>query len=141
MTKQLFDSGFDWCPPDARAGEFYKLRIKDLSPTQFAVGKAEVAVRTVRLRKKYNKDPGKLHDYLSQICTSGPPAPDLARELRVNPATVAKAYQRLTEAGVLTVRRGEGTFVAERAANRTGQRRDVNQHGRFVVDLRVVHGV
>jgi DNA-binding transcriptional regulator YhcF (GntR family) len=31
----------------------------------------------------------------------------------VNPATVAKAYQRLVEAGVLATRRGEGTFVAE----------------------------
>ena len=60
MTRQLFDSGFDWCPPDARAGDFYKLRVKDLSPTQFAVGKAEVAVRTAGLRKKYNKDSGKL---------------------------------------------------------------------------------
>ncbi len=38
---------------------------------------------------------------------------DLARQLMVNPATVAKAYQRLCEAGVLTVRRGEGTSVAE----------------------------
>lgn len=46
----------------------------------------------------------------------GGPVPsvrDLARDLRVNPATVAKAYQRLTDAGILTVRRGEGTFVAE----------------------------
>lgn len=41
-----------------------------------------------------------------------PSVRDLARELRVNPATVAKAYQRLTEAGLLEVRRGEGTFVA-----------------------------
>jgi GntR family transcriptional regulator len=40
---------------------------------------------------------------------------ELARELRVNPATVAKAYQRLTDAGLLRVRRGEGTFVAERS--------------------------
>jgi len=47
---------------------------------------------------------------------AGTPVPsvrDLARELRVNPATVSKAYQRLTDAGVLTVRRGEGTFVSE----------------------------
>ncbi len=46
----------------------------------------------------------------------GAPVPsvrDLARDLRINPATVAKAYQRLTEAGVLAVRRGEGTYVAE----------------------------
>jgi len=40
-----------------------------------------------------------------------PSVRDLARDLRVNPATVAKAYQRLTEACVLEVRRGEGTFV------------------------------
>jgi len=52
----------------------------------------------------------------SSALRPGAPVPsvrDLASELRVNPATVAKAYQRLTEAGVLTVRRGEGTFVAE----------------------------
>jgi GntR family transcriptional regulator len=41
-----------------------------------------------------------------------PSVRDMARSLRVNPATVAKAYQRLADAGVLTVRRGEGTFVA-----------------------------
>ena len=46
-----------------------------------------------------------------------PPGPlpsvrELARELQVNPMTVSKAYQRLTEDGVLEVRRGEGTFVA-----------------------------
>src|SRR5690349_25136253 len=46
----------------------------------------------------------------------GAPVPsvrDLARDLRVNPNTVARAYQRLTEAGVLVVKRGEGTFVAD----------------------------
>src|SRR6476660_1875697 len=42
-----------------------------------------------------------------------PSVRDLAKELRVNPATVAKAYQRLADAGVLTVRRGEGTYVAD----------------------------
>ena len=41
-----------------------------------------------------------------------PSVRDLARDLQVNPATVSKAYQRLTDAGVLAVRRGEGTFVA-----------------------------
>jgi DNA-binding transcriptional regulator YhcF (GntR family) len=46
----------------------------------------------------------------------GAPVPsvrELARELRINPATVAKGYQRLVDAGVLTVRRGEGTYVAD----------------------------
>ena len=41
-----------------------------------------------------------------------PSVRDLARDLQVNPATVFKAYQRLTDAGVLMVRRGEGTFVS-----------------------------
>jgi|OpeIllAssembly_1097287.scaffolds.fasta_scaffold171074_2 GntR family transcriptional regulator len=43
-----------------------------------------------------------------------PSVRDLARDQRINPNTVAKAYQRLVEAGVLETRRGEGTFVAER---------------------------
>lgn len=43
-----------------------------------------------------------------------PSVRDLARELSINPATVAKGYQRLVDAGILSVRRGEGTFVAER---------------------------
>lgn len=46
----------------------------------------------------------------------GAPVPsvrDLAKDLRINPATVAKAYQRLTDAGVLMVRRGDGTYVAD----------------------------
>src|ERR1700732_2119278 len=44
--------------------------------------------------------------------TSMPSFRELARGLAVNPATVAKAYQRLTDAGVLAVRRGDGTYVA-----------------------------
>ena len=42
-----------------------------------------------------------------------PSVRELAADLRVNPATVVKAYQRLGDAGVLSVRRGEGTFVAD----------------------------
>lgn len=37
---------------------------------------------------------------------------EMARELRVNPLTVSKAYRRLADSGVLTVRRGEGTYVS-----------------------------
>ena len=51
----------------------------------------------------------------SKALPPGAPVPsvrDLARDLSVNPATVAKAYQRLTDAGVFVVRRGEGTYVA-----------------------------
>lgn len=44
---------------------------------------------------------------------SVPSVRDLAKTLRVNPNTVARAYQRLTDGGVFAVRRGEGTFVSE----------------------------
>ncbi len=42
-----------------------------------------------------------------------PSVRDFARRHRVNPNTVAKAYQRLAAAGIVEARRGEGTFVAE----------------------------
>lgn len=44
---------------------------------------------------------------------SVPSVRDLARTLRVNPNTVARAYQKLTDRGVFSVRRGDGTYVAE----------------------------
>ena len=50
------------------------------------------------------------------VGTAVPSVREFARELRVNPATVSKAYQRLTADGALEVRRGEGTFVAQRPA-------------------------
>jgi GntR family transcriptional regulator len=42
-----------------------------------------------------------------------PSVRDLARELSINPATVAKAYQRLADAGIFSVRRGDGTYVSD----------------------------
>jgi len=56
----------------------------------------------------------------------GTPVPsvrELARDLAVNPATVVKAYQRLVDAGLLAVRRGEGTFVQGDPAS-LGRHRD-----------------
>lgn len=47
-----------------------------------------------------------------------PSVRDLAQELGVNPMTVAKAYQRLADAGIVDSRRGEGTFVMARPASR-----------------------
>lgn len=59
-----------------------------------------------------------------------PSVRELARELRVNPATVSRAYQRLTEGGVLTVRRGEGTFVSENGPSmRKAERRQALREG------------
>jgi GntR family transcriptional regulator len=43
-----------------------------------------------------------------------PSVRDLARDLSINPATVAKGYQRLVDSGILAVKRGEGTFVSEK---------------------------
>jgi GntR family transcriptional regulator len=43
-----------------------------------------------------------------------PSVRDLARDLSINPATVAKGYQHLVDAGILVVKRGEGTFVSEK---------------------------
>lgn len=57
---------------------------------------------------------------------SVPSVRDLARDLRVNPNTVARAYQRLTENGVLAVRRGEGTYVADAPSQpRKSERNDM----------------
>lgn len=54
-----------------------------------------------------------------------PSVRDLARDLRVNPNTVARAYQKLSEGGVLMVKRGEGTFVADEPSQpRKAERND-----------------
>ena len=52
-----------------------------------------------------------------------PSVRELAVALRVNPATVAKAYRRLVDSGILTVRRGEGTFVSELDDREVGELR------------------
>jgi len=49
MSNSICDDEFPWCTRKAKAGEFYKLRIDDLSPTQFAAGRAEVLVKACLL--------------------------------------------------------------------------------------------
>jgi GntR family transcriptional regulator len=49
----------------------------------------------------------------------GDPLPSvrtLAKELRINPNTVVRAYRELEHLGLVETRHGEGTFVAEGAA-------------------------
>jgi len=67
--------------------------------------------------------------------TAVPSVRELARELRINPATVSKAYQLLVADGALEVRRGEGTFVAERTEETIADERRgllADSAGRFV---------
>jgi GntR family transcriptional regulator len=45
-----------------------------------------------------------------------PSVRELARQLAVNQNTILKAYERLTAEGVLEMRHGEGTFVADFSA-------------------------
>jgi GntR family transcriptional regulator len=47
-----------------------------------------------------------------------PSVRELARELTINPNTVARAYHRLQDDGILTSVRGTGLAVATGAANR-----------------------
>ena len=59
------------------------------------------------------------------VGTAVPSVRELARELRVNPATVSKAYQRLTADGALEVRRGRG-HLCRGATGRGAGRRSVS---------------
>jgi len=62
---------------------------------------------------------------LSGVLQGGDKLPgvrELAVELAVNPATVAKAYEELQEAGVIEQPRGRGTFVLGRPALGEAQR-------------------
>src|ERR1044071_4098551 len=47
---------------------------------------------------------------------SVPSVRDLPGDLRVTPAPVSRPSQRLTGAGVLSVKRGDGTYVADEPA-------------------------
>ena len=69
---------------------------------------------------------------------AGDPVPsvrELASQLVVNPRTVLQAYQELERAGVLYVKRGQGTFIATSArADRYALAHDVAL--RAVLDAR-----
>jgi GntR family transcriptional regulator len=52
-----------------------------------------------------------------------PPVRDLAKELLINPNTIARAYQVLEAEGVTYSRRGAGTFIAARKPAVKGEER------------------
>ena len=58
--------------------------------------------------------------------TAGNPLPSvrqLATELRINPATVSQAYRQLETEGLVDMRQGAGSFVAEVAPDRRHRER------------------
>lgn len=60
-------------------------------------------------------------EVLDESLTDGDAAPSVrqvASDMQVNPLTVSRAYQELTDEGVLEKRRGLGTFVATGARSR-----------------------
>ena len=75
----------------------------------------------------------------------GDPAPsvrELATELRVNPGTVSRAYQALITAGLLEVRRGEGTFVsaAPPSLRKSEQARLIRHAAMTYTSFAITHG-
>jgi len=64
-----------------------------------------------------------LAEQIATLCASGllkpgeriPSVRELAKELAVNQNTVLRVYERLTGEGLLEMRHGQGTFVAQRA--------------------------
>ena len=76
-----------------------------------------------------------------------PAVRELAKQLKVNPNTVQQAYRELERAGTAYVRRGVGTFVAQKnqasAAKRSALARDIAnrflregfRHGLLASDL------
>ncbi len=64
-------------------------------------------------------------DQIATLCVSGslrpgerlPSVRELARELAVNQNTILRVYERLCGEGLLEMRHGQGTFVADGASN------------------------
>jgi len=91
-----------------------------------------------------------IEEGLRRLLASGSLAPgdtvpsvrELATELRVNPATVSKAYQRLVGAGLMEVRRGDGTYVsaAPPAVRKSEQTRVIRQAAMNFAAVAITHG-
>ena len=91
-----------------------------------------------------------IEEGLRRLLASGSLAPgdtvpsvrELATDLRVNPATVSKAYQRLVGAGLMEVRRGDGTYVsaAPPAVRRSEQTRVIRQAAMTFASVAITHG-
>ncbi|MCA9100635.1 MAG: GntR family transcriptional regulator [Planctomycetales bacterium] len=85
---------------------------------------------------------------IATLCASGrlaggdrlPSVRELARQLAVNQNTVLRVYERLTAEGVLEMRHGQGTFVAERNTDGQSAELAADQRQRIAQELRQVVG-
>jgi GntR family transcriptional regulator len=81
-------------------------------------------------------------EQIAMFCASGtltagerlPSVRELARELAVNQNTVLRVYERLVRDGLLEMRHGQGTFVAEQSSGRS----QATHRKRLVEELRQV---
>lgn len=71
-----------------------------------------------------------------------PTVRDFATDLRINPARVSKAYQRLAIAGLLEVRGGDGTYVSAAlpAFRKSEQTRLIRQAAMNFASHAITHG-
>jgi len=66
-----------------------------------------------------------------------PTVRELAAELAINPNTIAKAYQRLEQEGIIATMRSRGSFVAggpSRLDNEEGRQRLVDMLDKLLVE-------
>lgn len=66
-----------------------------------------------------------------------PSVRDMAREMGVNPNTMARAYAELDRAGFVFTRRGQGSFVTEKQKTIEAERQKLAQRAvaRFVAEV------
>ena len=67
----------------------------------------------------------------------------LARDLRINPTTVTRIYNQLAAEGVVTLRQGQGAFIADGALRLAPEelRRILGKHARTLLVEGLRHGV
>lgn len=67
--------------------------------------------------------------------TQIPSTTEISMNYKINPATVAKAYNLLVDDGIIYKRRGIGMFVCEGARNRLIEKRKESFYNTYVVTL------
>jgi len=100
----------------------------DFDPTRPIYLQIMEGIKTGAVRGKYR--PG------AQL----PSVREMASQLRVNPNTLARAYNELEREGFITTRRGEGSFVTGDTGRIEAERRGLAEaaRDRFVEEMRAL---